>query len=300
MQPEGTQTSRQEIPDRFGGIARLYGREAFHTFQRARVAVIGVGGVGSWAAEALTRSGVGDITLLDMDDICVSNTNRQVHTLRSTVGQQKVEAMRERLLQINPDCRVSDRSLFVTAANVAKELAGMDYVIDAIDSVRHKCAIIHHCQRHRIRVVTAGAAGGKTDPTLIRCADLSRTFHDPLLAKVRRILRQEFGFPTNPQRRFGIEAVFSEEQAVQPAPENIACPASSDHMAADHAQSSELDLPTGSFDTPFGVNHDPVRPAMRSSLKLDCAGGYGAATTVTATFGLVAVSRVLRRLADRS
>lgn len=267
MQPLTPQSMNPDHAVRFAGIARLYGGRALDAFSQARVAVVGIGGVGSWAAEALARSGIGHITLIDMDDICISNTNRQIHTLTSTIGQQKADAMCKRLLQINPSCEVSSRLLFITEKNVGAELTGFDYVIDAIDSVKHKCALLHHCQSNTIRVVTAGAAGGQSDPTLIQYADLSRTFHDPLLSKVRKNLRQHYGFPSDPQRRFGIEAVFSAEQPVFPTPEGEIC---------------------------------KTRTVVADSLRLDCAAGYGSATTVTATFGFVAVSRVLRRLADQA
>lgn len=251
--------------NRYGGIARLYGQRALARFQGAHVAVIGIGGVGSWAAEALARSGIGRITLFDMDEVCTTNTNRQILALSQTVGQSKVAVMRDRLLAIDPDLQVDAHFSFVTERNVAEALQGFDFVIDAIDSVRSKCAILHHCRRNKLKIITVGGAGGQTDPTRIRTADLSRTYHDPLLAKVRRTLRQEYGWPDNPQRRFGIEAVFSEEQPVYPDAQGEVC---------------------------------AVKPAPGESARLDCSSGYGAVTCVTGTFGFVAVARVLAKLAQ--
>lgn len=253
---------------RFGGIGRLYGNSGLASLARAHVCVIGIGGVGSWAAEALARSGIGHITLIDLDDICVSNINRQIHALDGTIGQSKVMVMAERLRRINPQVQCQPVQAFVTEKSLETHLnGGYDFIIDAIDSVKHKCAIIAHCRRHKIPLITIGGAGGQTDPTSIRYCDLSRSYHDPLLAKVRKKLRGDYNFPSNPQRRFGIECVFSEEQMVYPQADGSVC---------------------------------EQKPGTEgASLKLDCSGGVGAATYVTATFGFVAVSRVIRKLVER-
>lgn len=145
------------------------------SFARSHVCVIGVGGVGVWAAEALARSGIGAITLIDMDDICVTNTNRQLHALKSTVGLPKVDVMKERILAINPECTVNVIDDFITVDNVAEYLSlGFDYVIDAIDSVRPKAALLAYCRRFKIPVVTTGGAGGQIDPTQIQVTDLAK------------------------------------------------------------------------------------------------------------------------------
>ncbi|MDU4313674.1 MAG: tRNA cyclic N6-threonylcarbamoyladenosine(37) synthase TcdA [Klebsiella michiganensis] len=170
---------------RFGGTARLYGEKALQCFADAHVCVVGIGGVGSWAAEALARTGIGAITLIDMDDVCVTNTNRQIHALGGNVGLAKAEVMAERIRLINPECRVTVVDDFVTPENVAEYLGvGFSYVIDAIDSVRPKAALIAYCRRHKVPLVTTGGAGGQIDPTQIQVADLAKTIQDPLAAKL--------------------------------------------------------------------------------------------------------------------
>lgn len=156
--------------------------------------MVGIGGVGSWAAEALARTGIGAITLIDMDDVCVTNTNRQIHALRDNVGLAKAEVMAERIRQINPECRVMVVDDFVTPDNVAQYMnAGYSYVIDAIDSVRPKAALIAYCRRNKIPLVTTGGAGGQIDPTQIQVTDLAKTIQDPLAAKLRERLKSDFG-----------------------------------------------------------------------------------------------------------
>ncbi|MDX1633176.1 MAG: tRNA cyclic N6-threonylcarbamoyladenosine(37) synthase TcdA [Marinobacter sp.] len=253
---------------RFGGIERLYGRQALAAFRASHVAVVGLGGVGSWAAEALARTGIGTITLIDMDDVCVSNTNRQLHALAGQYGRTKTDAMAERLRAINPEADIRVHFGFATPKNVA-ELFTREFhgVVDAIDSVRPKAALIAHCQRQKIPLVCAGGAGGQMDPTQILVGDLSRTTQDPLLAKVRNMLRREYGFSRNPKRRFGIEAVYSLEQLTYPAGDGEVC-----------LQKPDTDGP----------------------VRLDCASGFGAATPVTASFGLIAAARLINRIAKRA
>jgi tRNA A37 threonylcarbamoyladenosine dehydratase len=246
---------------RFGGIARLYGEAGLARLQAAHVCVIGIGGVGSWGAEALARSGVGSMTLIDLDHVAESNLNRQAHALESTLGQAKVLAMAERIASINPACRVTTVEDFVAPENVAELLAAdFDGVLDAIDHQRAKVAVIVHCRRRGLRLVTAGAAGGQTDPTRIRVDDLARTEQDPLLAKVRARLRREHGFPRDPKKKFGVEAVYSTEP---------------------------LAYPEASCDTAPG-------PAG-----LSCAG-FGSSMAVTAGFGLVAAARLIEAIAVRA
>ncbi|ASP40186.1 tRNA cyclic N6-threonylcarbamoyladenosine(37) synthase TcdA [Bacterioplanes sanyensis] len=250
---------------RFGGIGRLYGKDGLQRLQAAHVCVIGIGGVGSWAAEALARSGIGELTLMDLDDICVTNSNRQVHTLNSTVGQMKTEAVAKRIAGINPECQVHVCNEFVTRNNVAELIdQRFDYVIDCIDSVKNKAALLAHCKRQKIRVVTTGAAGGQIDPTQIAVADLNKTHNDPLAKKTRSLLRREYGFSRNPSRNYSIPCVYSTEQLRYPQADGSVC------------QTKQFD---------------------GDSTRLDCASGFGAATMVTGTFGFVAAARVVERLA---
>ena len=253
---------------RFGGIQRLYGRQAAARIGSLRVCVIGMGGVGSWAVEALARSGVAGLTLIDYDEICLTNINRQVHALDSSVGHKKIAAMAQRVQQINPHCRctlvddfISDRNLF----DYLPPERPFDYVIDAIDSIRFKAALIYHCRRNKIPVITTGAAGGLTDPTRILVKDLSRTFNDPLAARVRAKLRDDYGYTRNARRYFGVECVFSSQHQVYPrADGSVSC----------------------------------AKPGIHG-VHLDCSMGYGSASFVTATMGFVAVARVIEKSLQR-
>jgi tRNA A37 threonylcarbamoyladenosine dehydratase len=250
---------------RFAGIARLYGAKALTNFAGANVCVVGIGGVGSWVAEGLARSGVGRLTLIDLDDICISNTNRQLPALEGQIGRMKVIAVAERMRAINPDIQINEVEDFVAEDNFAQYLAGHDYVIDCIDSVKTKAALIAYCRRHKIKIIMVGGAGGQIDPTQIKVDDLSKTIQDPLAAKVRNILRRDFNFAKS-GKKMGLECVYSTEQLVYPQADGSVC---------------------------------AVKPQAGEGVRLDCAGGFGAAMTVTATFGLVAVSRVLKYLAQR-
>ena len=256
-----------DVSRRFAGIGRVYGANALTRFATAHVCVVGIGGVGSWAAEALARSGIGRLTLIDLDDICITNTNRQIHALQQTVGELKVEVMAERIRAINPECQVNVVDDFVTAENMAEHIHNdFDYVIDAIDSLKAKVALIAFCKYRKIPIIVAGGAGGQMDPTQIQIADLSKTIMDPLAAKVRGELRRLHNFSKNPQRKFGVECVFSTEQ---------------------------LRYPDGAG----GVCH--AKAQSDGNMKMDCASGFGATTVVTATFGFTAVSRVLKKIAER-
>lgn len=249
---------------RFGGIARLYGAEAFEKLKGSHVAIAGIGGVGSWAAESLARSGVGEITLIDLDDVCITNTNRQIHAMSDTIGQPKVEAIAERIKKINPACKINLVEDFVTPSNVQTLLTtNMDAVIDAIDSIKAKAAIIAHCKRSKIPIVTIGGAGGQVDPTKITRGDLAKTIQDPLAAKLRSELRRFYNFSKNPKRRFQVECIYSTEQLRYPQPDGSVC---------------------------FN------KSAMENGTRLDCAGGFGAVVTVTATFGMFAAASVINRL----
>jgi tRNA A37 threonylcarbamoyladenosine dehydratase len=256
-----------DLDRRFGGVRRLYGAYAAAQFREAHVCIIGIGGVGSWAAEALARSGIGRLTLVDLDHVAESNINRQLHALTGTLGTAKVRVMAERIRQINPACRVTATEEFLTCENIMSLLApDCEHFIDCIDSSRIKAALIAHCRRRRIGLVTVGGAGGQMDPTRVRVADLSRTRHDVLFARTRKRLRDEYGFPRNPKRRFDIPCVYSDEQPLYPAMDG-------------------------------GVCRD--RPRRADSGRLNCAGGLGSSCAVTATFGLAAAAYTLKKLAAR-
>jgi tRNA A37 threonylcarbamoyladenosine dehydratase len=206
---------------RFGGIERLYGAGSLARLAATHACVIGIGGVGSWASEALARSGVGRLTLIDLDHVAESNVNRQAHALEDTLGQAKVLAMKERIAKINPDCRVDCIEEFVTPENAATLIPNYDAVLDCIDQVRAKAALIAHCRRLKIPVVTTGGAGGRVDPTQIRIDDLARTTQDALASKLRARLRKEYGFSRDAKKKFGVPCVFSAEQIRRP--QNQAC-----------------------------------------------------------------------------
>ncbi len=258
---------------RFSGIGRLYGQPALIKFARSHLVVIGIGGVGTWVAESLARSGIGRISLIDLDDICVTNTNRQIHALKETIGQSKVEVMAKRIKAINPDCVVNEIEDFITSDNltdylVSAEAGGdIDFVIDCIDTVKQKAALIAWCKRYKLPIVTVGGAGGQMDPTQIQLRDLAKTRQDPLLAKVRNLLRREYNFAKNTRRRFGVDAVFSTEQLVYPQADGSVC---------------------------FS------KAGSDGNMRMDCASGFGAITTVTGTFGFVAVSGALKKLAAKA
>ena len=202
--------------ERFAGIDRLYGNGALSRFRQCRVAVIGLGGVGSWAAEALARTGIGHLRLVDADDLCLSNTNRQLPALQGHYGRNKAEAMAERCRAINPAIGIDAVHAFLTPANLEEMLAGHDLVIDACDSFRAKVEAIAWCRRRKRPLVTVGSAGGRTDVTQVRVRDLSRTEHDAMLSLIRRKLRGEFNFPKNHDRYFGVPAVYSLENVRYP------------------------------------------------------------------------------------
>lgn len=246
----------------FSALQRVYGDQAAAILPGLKICIVGIGGVGSWAAEVLARSAVGNLVLIDPDDIVVSNTNRQVHALSSSFGQSKVVAMQQRIKQINPACRCDVVDDLLVENNMQRLITDdLDYVIDAIDSIRFKAALINHCRRRKIRIVTTGGAGGRIDPSAVSTADLSKTWNDALAAKVRARLRANYGYTRNPKRRFGVECVFSCEQPVYP------------DSQGDISQS---------------------KPGVPGAT-LDCESGYGSFAPVTATFGMIAAARALNK-----
>ena len=251
---------------RFSGVTRMYGQAAYQGFQASHVCVIGLGGVGSWVVEALARSAIGELSLIDLDHVAESNINRQLQATESNLGKAKTTALAERVLDINPQCRIHCIEDFISAENQADILnQNYHWVIDCIDSFRTKSALIAYCRRNKIKLLTIGGAGGMIDPAKIKQVDLSRSRQDPLLAKVRKQLRQVYNFPTNPTRRFNIPCIYSEEHLLYP-----------DHQG--------------------NVSHQ--KPPPSSSLTgLNCANGFGSSVCVTASFGFYAASYVLKQLA---
>ena len=251
------------INKRFGGLVRLYGPEVWERIRNARVMVIGIGGVGSWAAEMLARSGVGTIHLVDLDDVCESNMNRQIHALEGTIGKSKVAVMAERIRQIDPDCTVVEHEEFFTQRN-AEQLVNedIDVVFDAIDSMKHKITLLKRCRWLKIPLIVSGGAGGRKDPTRVKVDDMSRTKNDRLLQKIRKELRTSHKFPRNKKRKFGVTCVYTDELAAAP------------------------------FDAEGNCE---VKEG--ESLRLDCESGYGTAGYVTSTFGIVAAAWIVERIA---
>lgn len=252
------------IDPRFAGIARLYGMQGLERIQQAHIAVVGLGGVGTWVAEALARTGIAELTLIDLDDICVSNTNRQLHTLQKTIGKSKVEVMAARIIEINPACKVHTIMDFITRETIPDYIHNeLEGVVDCIDSVKSKAALIAWCKRRKIQIVTTGGAGGQIDPTQIQVTDLNKTYNDPLAAKVRSLLRREYGFSKTAGRHYSVPCIFSTEQLRYPQADGSVC---------------------------------QTKGAMEGGVKLDCSGGFGAVTMVTATFGMVAASKIIEKI----
>ena len=248
-----------DFSQRFGGIARLFGNAGLERLRAAHVCVIGVGGVGSWSVEALARSGIGALTLIDLDDVCITNVNRQLPALDGQIGRPKIDVLADRVRLIHPACVVTCLSEFFTEATARRLLEPRyDFVIDATDKLTNKCVIITGCRERGLPVLTMGGAGGKRDGTRVRVADLSHTEHDELLRQVRRKLRRDMGFPRGLGEAFGIPCVYSPETPVYPWKDGTC-----------------------------SAEQEPG-----SSLALDCASGFGAATFVTGTFGFAAAGEV--------
>lgn len=253
----------QDYLSRFSGIGRLYGVDAMMALASAHFVVVGLGGVGTWAAEALARTGVGELTLIELDEVCITNTNRQLHTLQTTVGRSKLQVMRERLQAINPELKINAVEDFLTKTNIGEHIGTHHQVIvDAIDSVHVKAALAAFCSAHKMRLVTCGSSGGKLNPTRIKIDDLGCTQCDPLLAKMRNLLYHSHNFAKSKKRKFRIDAVYSDEQMVYPKPDGSVC---------------------GS------------KQFLDNGVKLDCAGGFGSSVMVTGSFGFSAATRAVER-----
>lgn len=265
-------TDELDFERRFGGVKRLYGEAGLKKLNAAHVVVVGIGGVGSWAAEALARNAVGAITLIDLDNIAESNVNRQLHAVDGAFGKAKVSAMRERILTINPLCVVREIEDFITPQNIATILSfECDVIVDCIDDAQAKIALADFCKRKQTPLIMAGSAGGRLDPTRIQVADLVQVTGDRLLSKVRNQLRRDHGFPkatnTKKSAKFGIDCVFSDEQVIKPD--------------SSKANTSGIE----------GV----CEVDSTSITGLNCAG-YGSSVCVTAPFGFAAAQSAIKKV----
>jgi tRNA A37 threonylcarbamoyladenosine dehydratase len=255
-----------DFETRFGGIAKLYGRAGLQKLRAAHVCVVGVGGVGTWAVEALARSGLGALTLVDLDEVCVTNINRQLPALTETVGRAKIEVMAERIRAINPECRIAVEQQFFNVQTADVLLAPkFDFVLDAIDDTTNKILLLVQCRDKHLPVITCGGAGGRRDLTSVRLGDLSKASHDKLLSEVRRRLRKEHHFPAE-HRVMNLPCVYSVEKTVFPQPD-------------------------GSV--------GEMRAATEEGSRLNCDGGLGSATFVTGAFGFAAAGFIVQKIAER-
>lgn len=251
-----------DFESRFGGIARLYGAQAMGKIRQARVLIIGIGGVGSWVAEALARTGLGHMTFVDLDDVCVTNINRQIHAVNSTVGKFKVDVMKERVETINPYCEIDTKQCFFSPKNLESVFdKKYDFVVDACDDFTNKCYLIEYCRNNKIPLVVMGGAGGKTDPLQIRVTDMATSANDKLLSKLRKKLRQDFSFPLETEGDFGVWSVWSHERAVYPTADGCV-----------------------TFKAP-GI-----------AKNMDCSEGFGSASFVTGAFAFATSSLVIREI----
>lgn len=256
----------EDYRQRFGGLGRLYGEAALPRLRAAHVAVVGVGGVGSWVVEGLARSGIGALTLVDLDDVCVTNVNRQLPALEGNIGRPKVEALAERVRAINPDCRVVSVAEFFTAGSAERLLATQfDWLVDAIDGISNKALLIAECVKRGQPVLTVGGAGGRKDATRIRVGDLGDSHGNELLRLMRKKLRRDHGFARGEGNVYGIPCVYSNENPVYPWVDGTCA----------------------------------TEPEPGSNLKLDCASGFGAGVFVTGAFGFAAAGEVVRRIAEK-
>ena len=259
---------------RFDRAARLFSEPGLHTLMKSRVVVVGVGGVGSFTAESLARSGVGHITLVDFDRVCVTNTNRQLHAMQGSIGKRKVDVMAERLRLIHPTGVVEAVPVFYNQESSEAILEGrIDYVVDAIDNLSAKAHLIATCLRRSIPIVSSMGAAARIDPTMVRVADLADTYNDAFAGALRKMLRKEYDVQIAPKNPVGVSAVFSPEDVVLPSP-----------PAYDQGEGFRCVCPGGKN----GL-HDCDRRA-----RID-----GTASFVTGTFGLVAASVVVRALIAR-
>ncbi len=252
-----------DFDSRFGGIVRLYGLQGMEKIRRANILIIGIGGVGSWVAESLARTGIGHMTLVDLDDICVTNINRQIHALNGTVGKFKVDVMKERVLLINPFCEVETKQCFFSPKNLGEIFdKSYDFVVDACDDFTNKCHLIDYCRKNQVPLVVMGGAGGKTDPLQIKVSDMASSSNDRLLARLRKKLRQDFSFPKETEGDFGVWSIWSHERAVYPTADGC-------------------------------ITHQPPKGLSKN---MDCSEGFGSASFVTGAFAFATAALVLKEI----
>jgi len=261
------ETLSSAYQQRFGGIARLYGQDALYALSQAHFVLVGLGGVGTWVAEALARSGVGKITLIEMDEVCTTNTNRQLHALQSTIGKSKNQIITERLKDINPDICIESVEDFLDDKNMTQLIGPQHHVvIDAIDAAHIKARLVAYCLAIKVRLITVGSSGGKTDPRLIQVSDLGHTQNDAMLAKIRTQLYRHFNFSRDPNRKFRVDAVYSTEQMIYPKPDGSVC---------------------------------MTKQVLQDGVKLDCTSGFGSSVMVTGTFGFLAATKAIERYLEK-
>jgi tRNA A37 threonylcarbamoyladenosine dehydratase len=252
-----------DYDSRFSGIGRLFGRRSLDRIKQANILIIGIGGVGSWVAEALARTGIGHMTLVDLDDVCVTNINRQILATSSSVGQFKVDVMKKRVLDIYPQCVVQTKQCFFNPKNLETIFdQDYDFVVDACDDFTNKCHLIDYCRKKKIPLIVMGGAGGKTDPLQVRVTDMASSSNDRLLARLRKKLRQEFQFPLENEGDFGVWSVWSHERAVYPTADGCL-----------------------TYTPPLGL-----------AKNMDCEEGFGSASFVTGAFAFAATSILLKEL----
>jgi len=257
-------TTEEDYAQRFGGLGRLYGTAGLPRLKAAHVCVVGVGGVGSWVVEGLARSGIGAITMIDLDDVCLTNVNRQLPALDGNIGRPKVEALADRIRLINPHCRITTAGEYFTAKTTDRLLATRyDWVVDCVDLMSNKALLIAACTQRGLRVLTVGAAGGRRDATRIRVSDFGDAHGDELLRQVRKKLRRDYGFAKGEGNHYGIPCVSTQEQPVYPRADGTCSP----------------------------------EPEEGSNPRLDCATGFGTAVFVTGAFGFVAAGEIVRLIA---
>jgi tRNA A37 threonylcarbamoyladenosine dehydratase len=246
------------MSEQFLGTIKIYGEEKFKLIEKSKVLIVGVGGVGSWAAESLARTGVSEITIVDMDDICISNINRQVHSTHLNIGQEKVKAMKERLTTINKNIKVNTVFDFLTASTIDEILEpGFDFVLDSMDSVDNKCLLITRCMNQEIPFITVGAAGNRFDATKIEIRDLNRTINDKMAKRIKRTLKREYGFNRRHENPYRIPCVTSTEE----------------------------------------INEAVLGPKPDTTRVHNCQTTMGSISHVTATMGLIAAGYIVNKLA---